>query len=277
MRRLIVLAGGGSPGRNAVANRLLEEEPGRYKRVNADELRRMFDGPDRSRADEEFARRQRDALILAVLENGNDVLLEDSAFDREDEHHLRRLVKGMATVEVRAAGEAPAHPSRDVEPPRRERTGKPRRAPRPAPQRYDPDPHLPPAVICDIDGTLALIGRRSPYDTARCEEDELNHVVAGILSSLVEPRPAVVLVSGREARFRPHTERWLARHDIEYDELHMRPTGDFRKDTLIKREIFEREIRHRFRVEFVLDDRNQVVEMWRSLGLTCLQVAEGDF
>ena len=27
----------------------------------------------------------------------------------------------------------------------------------------------------------------------------------------------------------------------------------------------------------VLDDRNQVVKMWRENGLTCLQVAEGDF
>lgn len=27
----------------------------------------------------------------------------------------------------------------------------------------------------------------------------------------------------------------------------------------------------------VLDDRNKVVKMWRELGLTCLQMAEGDF
>jgi len=57
----------------------------------------------------------------------------------------------------------------------------------------------------------------------------------------------------------------------------MRPTGDNRKDAIVKREIFDREIRDRYRILFVLDDRNQVVDMWRELGLTCLQVAPGDF
>ena len=36
-------------------------------------------------------------------------------------------------------------------------------------------------------------------------------------------------------------------------------------------------IKDKYQVDYVLDDRNQVVEMWRSLGLTCLQVADGDF
>lgn len=57
----------------------------------------------------------------------------------------------------------------------------------------------------------------------------------------------------------------------------MRPEGDIRKDSIVKREIFENYIRDYYNIQFVLDDRNQVVEMWRSLGLKCLQVAEGDF
>jgi len=57
----------------------------------------------------------------------------------------------------------------------------------------------------------------------------------------------------------------------------MRKTGDSRKDSIVKREIFEEHIKGKYRIQFVLDDRNQVVEMWRQLGLTCLQVAEGDF
>lgn len=41
--------------------------------------------------------------------------------------------------------------------------------------------------------------------------------------------------------------------------------------------MFEEHIRNKFCVEYVLDDRNQVVDMWRNMGLTCLQVAEGGF
>ena len=33
----------------------------------------------------------------------------------------------------------------------------------------------------------------------------------------------------------------------------------------------------KYSASIVLDDRKQVVDMWRSLGLTCLQVADGDF
>ena len=57
----------------------------------------------------------------------------------------------------------------------------------------------------------------------------------------------------------------------------MRPENDNRQDSIVKREIFEQYIKGVYDIEFVLDDRNQVVEMWRSLGLKCLQVQEGDF
>ena len=71
---------------------------------------------------------------------------------------------------------------------------------------------------------------------------------------------------------------WLDRHvGVPYDGLHMRVTGDQRKDSVVKAEIFDREIRDRYHVVGVFDDRAQVVRMWRSLGLTVFQVAEGDF
>ena len=57
----------------------------------------------------------------------------------------------------------------------------------------------------------------------------------------------------------------------------MRADGDFRKDSEVKTEIYQRNIEQRWDVEFVLDDRNQTVRAWRTLGLKCLQVSEGDF
>jgi hypothetical protein len=64
---------------------------------------------------------------------------------------------------------------------------------------------------------------------------------------------------------------------LPYEGLFMRPAGDTRKDSIVKREIFDAEIAHRWRVIGVFDDRRQVVRMWRALGLTVFQVAEGDF
>ena len=58
----------------------------------------------------------------------------------------------------------------------------------------------------------------------------------------------------------------------------MRKTEDVRKDAIVKKEFFDTHIRDKYFVKYVLDDRNQVVDMWRlELGLACLQVNYGDF
>ena len=88
----------------------------------------------------------------------------------------------------------------------------------------------------------------------------------------------ILLVSGRPEEHRATTERWLDQNHI-YDVrgLFMRRTGDYRPDTEVKREIYQNQIAPRYKVRLVLDDRSSVVAMWRSLGLTCWQVAEGNF
>lgn len=136
---------------------------------------------------------------------------------------------------------------------------------------------LPLAILCDLDGTLALLNGRSPYDASTCMDDLLNVPVAHIVQTYASIGVAVILVSGREAKYRKPTERWLEHHAIPHEALHMRRTRDFRKDSVIKTEIYREHIEGKFAVLFVLDDRNQVVDMWRGHGLTCLQVAPGDF
>ena len=58
----------------------------------------------------------------------------------------------------------------------------------------------------------------------------------------------------------------------------MLKTGDVRKDSIVKKELYQAHVEGQFFVQFVLDDRNQVVDLWRlELGLPCLQVNYGDF
>ena len=46
----------------------------------------------------------------------------------------------------------------------------------------------------------------------------------------------------------------------------------------IKKEIVDEHIKGKYFVKFVLDDRDQVVDMWRKeMGYACLQVNYGDF
>jgi len=134
-------------------------------------------------------------------------------------------------------------------------------------------PNIPTAVICDLDGTLANLNGRSPYDASTCDEDLLNPVVADIIKG----KKVVILVSGREDKFRDKTLSFLLKNGVYYDHLFMRKTGDQRNDAIIKEEIYNSEIKGKYNIELVLDDRNRVVDMWRSLGLVCHQVAYGDF
>jgi predicted kinase len=147
----------------------------------------------------------------------------------------------------------------------------------PAAGTYVPDPALPPAWLVDVDGTLALMQGRSPFEWHRVGEDAPNPPVVELVRSLRAAGNAIVVVSGRDGVARRDTEAWLDRHDIPHDALLMRTAGDSRKDSIVKREIFDGRIRHVWQVKGVLDDRDQVVRMWRDLGLTCAQVAPGDF
>jgi hypothetical protein len=139
----------------------------------------------------------------------------------------------------------------------------------------------PKAIICDLDGTLAIIDHRSPYDASTAIDDVLNAPIGNILEvyshqTLYDIR--VILVTGRYDTYRKQTEEWLKKYAINYEKLIMRKAGDKRKDSIIKKELYEKNIKDHYDVVFVLEDRDQVVKMWREeLGLTCLQVAYGNF
>lgn len=148
------------------------------------------------------------------------------------------------------------------------------------------DETLPRCVLVDIDGTVAAMGEknqggRSPFDWHRVGEDKPKWPIINLVKAMRVSGYAIVFFSGRDAVSRSHTIAWLNEHfgwqSLDY-ELYMRPEKDNRKDAIVKKELFEQHIVGRHYVEFVVDDRQQVVDMWRrTLGLTCIQVDYGDF
>lgn len=154
-----------------------------------------------------------------------------------------------------------------------------------APDAFVPVPYESPkdkpfAIIVDIDGTLAHIpeGGRSHYDYTKVSQDVVDLPIKHIVTAFQTYSACdVIIVSGREDTCRDDTHQWLVDNNIPFDNLHMRLAKDYRNDTIVKYEIFDTFIRDNYRVLFCLDDRNRVVDMWRSLGLKCLQVAEGSF
>lgn len=135
-----------------------------------------------------------------------------------------------------------------------------------------------PAIICDLDGTLADMNGRKPYGTAQaeCEADLLREETFQILTSLAHDLGAAILiVSGRFDTYLTQTANWLHKHDIPYDEIWLRPASDTREDEVIKREIYENDIEPYYNVVRVIDDRAKVIRMWRSLGLEVIDVGDG--
>jgi predicted kinase len=141
------------------------------------------------------------------------------------------------------------------------------------------NPALPDIVLFDIDGTLAhMNGKRGPFEWHRVDVDDLDGIVFDAYKRHQKLGDKIGILSGRSSDARKKTEEWLEFYGITgYEFLYMRGSTDFRKDNAVKQQIYEERIKPFYNVKVIYDDRDQVVKMWRSLGLKCFQVAEGDF
>ena len=145
-------------------------------------------------------------------------------------------------------------------------------------------------VIFDLDGTLALIDKRRDlatkdngkmdwdvfFDPNNIDLDLPNQTVIDMANMLSKQGYTILILSGRSDVTYQATIDWLNKYGVWFDNLIMR-TQDF----LYMR---DSDLKHMWlntigkdRVAMVFDDRQQVVDMWRQNGLTCFQVADGDF
>lgn len=150
---------------------------------------------------------------------------------------------------------------------------------------------LIPAIIVDLDGTLADCRHRrrfldqDPKDWKGFFEAMVDDTPNGFIEEIMrwasqgngQWNCKIIFVSGRPGDYLEVTKKWLAKWDIEYDAIYLREKGDYRPDEVVKLEIYKKKIAPHFDVRMVFDDRDKVVKMWRSQGVPCLQVAEGDF
>lgn len=138
--------------------------------------------------------------------------------------------------------------------------------------------------IFDIDGTLADNDHRLQYitnypkDYETFYEEMINDKpiknVISLCKVLYSNDYKILLVTGRPENYRKLCKQWLAKYNIPYDDLLMRKENDFRKDDIVKKEIYDEYIKPYEVVVGVFEDRNRCVKMWRDLGLTCYQPKE---
>lgn len=257
-------------------------------RVNKDELRSMLHGGEWTHKNEKQILKIRNMIIVDSLTKGKSVIVDDTNFAPRHEKKLREISK-IYGAEFKIIDLTDVSPElcikRDLK--RSNSVGSQviyrmynKYIKNKEPQKeLNPlifDKTLPNCVVFDLDGTLAHINNRSPYDGKSCANDTVNESIASLFrwaSSFVE----IIILSGRSEDSKAETETWLKTNNFNPKELHMRKLNDSRKDSIIKKELFDEYIKDKYNVVFVVDDRQQVVDLWRSLGLTCLQCAEGNF
>lgn len=150
-------------------------------------------------------------------------------------------------------------------------------------------------VIVDLDGTISDSRHREHLALERqwdefhekasldLPKDDVRWLLDFISGNKIGFDPYVVILTGRNERYRPLTEAWLMNNNIHYDELLMRPDRDFTPDHELKPAMlteFAINAGYQHPVEcvlFVLDDRDKVVEAFRNMGIPCWQVQVGGY
>ena len=305
MTELIILRGLPGAGKTTYARAWVAEDRKHRARVNRDDIRMMLDqGEYVAGVTEGRVLAARNAMITGLLKQGISVINDDTNLPQRTIRDLMKLagktgadltVTDMTDVPLqdcilRNAGREDKEPVpvdviRDYH--QRFINGKGYPLPLPSlPETdqiipYEHDVSLPPAIIVDIDGTVALRGDRNPYDETRVSEDLPNMPVIEMVWAAAEHYEAKVLFfSGRKDICFGATGEWLCKHveaDPDMFELRMRKAGDFRQDRIVKHEMFNEYARGKYDVVAVFDDRDSVVLLWRELGLQCFQVADGAF
>lgn len=283
MKRVVMTVGLPASGKSTWAKALITTEAGRWVRVNKDLLREMCHNSKHSKSNEKFILKLRNFIILEALAAGKHVVVDDTNLHPKHISTIRELVKGQGAVEVNDSFlQVPVKECIRRDLTRLNSVGRDvimqmyRQFVAPKYQPPTHNPALDDVIVVDMDGTLALMGDRSPYDVSKCDQDPPNIPVLQTILKWQQTHKIIVM-SGRTDDGKSKTESWLQKYGVNYTGLHMRSLGDMRKDTIVKEEMYRTYLEGKYNVIAVFDDRKSVVEMWRSLGLTVFQVAEGDF
>lgn len=301
MLKVILTVGIPASSKTTWARKEIENDPDGTVRINRDDLRNMLFNYHFSSSNEKMVTRISDYALSDAIKRGKNVILDNTNLNKRNFDDVCKMVKAL-NVEAMVM-EKPFYVDLE-EALRRDaaRTGTAqvgeavikkfwKQSGGKQHQFYKPrmeifnhtnaqqasvmiqDINLQKAAIIDMDGTLCEISHRSPYDASKCLDDSpIVHVIE-LVQLFYNNGYKIIFCSGREDKYRDLSKQWLDTYvAIPEYELFMRPTGDMRKDSIIKEEIFNNHIKDKYYVRAIIDDRLQVCEMWYRLGLPLFRV-----
>lgn len=251
-------------------------------RVNKDDIRKRMGQPWSQKLEQEVVR-ERDALIHRAFNNGYTLVIsDDTNFASRHERKLREIATFYgAEFEIKDFTDVPLEECIRRDAAREEPVGEAviRRMHEqyigPMLEPYVADERLPSAIICDLDGTLALYTKeeRGHYDHHLAASDKVNVAVRKVISVFAYQQACTIIyLTGRDNRYTQQTSDFLRLNGCPNGMLLMREHPDNRRDTVYKLEMFNKHVRGKYNVLFCLEDRDRVVKLWRDLGLACWQV-----
>lgn len=303
MKKILILRGLPASGKSTFCADFIKKNP-TYKRMSRDLFREMLLDASYGQDIEKFITIQSEIMLEALLRRHYNVIIDNVNLSQKYCNDILEIAQKVGDVQVEEKFfDTPLKECIERDSKREKKVGEKiiqsfydryikRNNLKKIEKVYFPpvtinkieqDSMLPSAIICDLDGTLALFGDKNPFDRD-FENDEINVPVRDIIEKFGNEYGdddfsyEIIFFSGRDEKFKDQTIKFLKKHinsKISY-QLYMRPTGDQRKDSILKREMFERYIKDKYYIEFVIDDRLQVLrECWWELGLFVLNVNQG--
>lgn len=279
--KLLMLKGLPASGKSTYAKELVAK--GDWIRVNKDDLRHLLHGGKWSRSNEKEVIIARDALVVQFMEEGKkNVVVDDTNYHSSHEQRLSQLAEehGYVFEMDEIVCDVEECIKRDL---KRGDRAVGEQVIRKMWREYVSQPwehpivenSMPDAVIFDIDGTLARMVDRGPFEWQKVGNDELVQPVADLLKMFRKAKYKIIIFSGRDEECREITEVWLKNHKIKYDHLGMRPVGDNMPDYYIKSRLYNT-VCNDYNIKYAVDDRLQVCRLWYEMGLCLLKVGDPD-
>lgn len=136
-------------------------------------------------------------------------------------------------------------------------------------------------TLCDVRSIRAFVEKGREFDSAGRRNFHAFHSasidcpanpqVTKLVARFNRINVSVIIVSAREAKWGFLTALWLSEQTVQYEDMYLRPDGDYRPDHEIKADMAAI-IGRKYDVILAIDDRDDVLTVWRAHAIPTIRV-----